>query len=68
MSEITGITEAIDTMMRAQGRILDSIRVETELHARIKTQKAIIDVALGYIQSGRTDLAALVLDGQEAEI
>jgi hypothetical protein len=40
--------------------------IEAELRARIEQQRAMIQVALGYIQSGRPDLAALLLGEKEA--
>jgi conjugal transfer/entry exclusion protein len=55
-------------MQQARDQIRDAMRVEQELSARIEQQRALMKVALGYIQSGRPELAALVLDGQEAEI
>jgi conjugal transfer/entry exclusion protein len=62
------IDGAVVTMQQARDQIRDAMRVEQELSARIEQQRALMKVALGYIQSGRPELAALVLDGQEAEI
>jgi len=53
------------TMQQARDQIRDAMRVEQELSARIEQQRALITVARGYIQSGRPDLAALVLAGEK---
>ncbi len=57
------IDGAVVTMQQARDQIRDAMRVEQELSARIDHQRAMIAVALGYIQSGRPDRAALVLAG-----
>jgi hypothetical protein len=57
------VTAAIQTMERARVIIEDDIHLVAELRARIEQQRALIAVALGYIQSGRPDRAALVLSG-----
>ena len=61
MSETTEITDAIQSMNRARVIIGDDRRIKAELRERIEQQRALITVARGYIQSGRPDLAALVL-------
>jgi conjugal transfer/entry exclusion protein len=59
------IKGAVVTMQQARDQIRDAMRVEQELSARIEQQRALITVARGYIQSGRPDLAALVLAGEK---
>jgi len=65
MSETTEIRDAIQSMERARVIIKDDILIMAELRARIEQQRALITVARGYIQSGRPDLAALVLAGEK---
>ena len=63
MSEKNEISSAIDTMNRARNIIEDDMRITAELRARIEQQRALIKVALGYIQSGRPDMATRALAG-----
>lgn len=53
-------------MEKASVLIKDDILIIAELRARIEQQRALIAVARGYLQSGRPDLAALVLAEKEA--
>lgn len=46
-------------------RLADARMIVRAVNARIEQQRALITVARGYIQSGRPDLAALVLAGEK---
>lgn len=61
---ITDMQVSIEAMRRASIEIRDSTRVEAELRGRIETQRAQIEVALGYIRAGQDDLAAMALGGK----
>ena len=65
MSEKNEISSAIDTMNRARNIIEDDMRITSELRAQIEHQRKMICVALGYIESGRPALAAMVLSEKE---
>ena len=62
-TENTGISSAIDTMNRARKIIEDDMRLTAELRARIEQQRAAISAALGWLRSGRPDLARMTLSG-----
>ena len=64
MSEVT---EVIQTMEHARVIIDDDILIMAELRARIEHQRVMICVALGYLQSGRPELAALVLGEKDTK-
>ena len=63
MSEIEEMMAAIQTMERARVVIEDDRRIIAEMRARIEQQRAVISVALGYLQSGRPIMAAMALSG-----
>ena len=67
MSETTEIMAAVQTMEHARVIIEDDILITAELRARIEHQRAMICVALGYLQSGRPELAALVLGEKDTK-
>jgi len=54
----------MEVMKFAREKLQKSIRVEAELRATIETQRAVIIVALGYLQSGLVPLAVATLVGQ----
>jgi len=58
------IEETMEVMKFAREKLQKSIRVEAELRATIETQRAVIIVALGYLQSGLVPLAVATLVGQ----
>jgi hypothetical protein len=63
MSEINEIMAAMQTMEHARVVIEDDRRIIAEMRARIEQQRAVISVALGYLQSGRPIMAAMALSG-----
>ena len=67
MSEIEEMMAAIQTMERARVVIEDDRRIIAEMRARIEQQRAVISVALGYLQSGRPIMAAMALSGSALE-
>ena len=62
------IDETIKVMLRASEVLKRSIQTDRELRARIESQAAQIKVALGYLQAGRPDLAAMVLTDEPREV
>ena len=63
MTENTETTAATQAMERARDTIEDDILIIAELRARVEQQRAVISVALGYLQSGRPIMAAMALSG-----
>lgn len=64
MGETNEILSAIQAMERARVILEADTQLIAELRERIEQQRVLIAVALGYMQSGRPDRAAVVLSGK----